>query len=200
MLKVAPILTIYSAFAWTSMINRIRPALRYVLASFSGLSALIPSDGALLDVGCGDGILAVYLRQIKKRTQRIVGVDIDERKIHIASQLDLPEVEFHHKGVADIRSQTFDIVTVVHVLYLIPMALREQFVTHCVRVLKPGGTLVLMLNIDTPRWNTTSRMRKSCSWSNCLGSPRARRYSSSRSISASPGWKPRARWSVQPNG
>jgi 2-polyprenyl-3-methyl-5-hydroxy-6-metoxy-1,4-benzoquinol methylase len=101
---------------------------------------------------CGDGLLAVYLKKIKKRTQRIVGVDIDERKIHIANQLDLPEVEFHHQDVADLPSQTFDIVTVVHVMYLIPIELREQFVKHCVRVLKPGGTLVLMINIDAPRW------------------------------------------------
>jgi len=151
-MKFEIVRTIYSTYAFTSRINRIRPALRYVLASFSGLNALIPPHGHLLDVGCGDGLLAVYLKKIKQRTQRIVGVDIDERKIHITSQLDLPEVEFHHKDVADLPSHTFDIVTVVHVLYLIPIELREQFVKHCVRVLKPGGTLVLMLNIDTPRW------------------------------------------------
>jgi len=151
-MKLHIIKTVYSAYGFTSRLNRIRPALRYVLASFSGLAALIPPHGHVLDVGCGDGLLAVYLKKIKKRTQRIMGVDIDERKIHIANQLDLPEVEFHHKDVADIPSKTFDIVTVVHVLYLIPIELREHFIAHCVRVLKPGGTLVLMLNIDTPRW------------------------------------------------
>lgn len=151
-MKLRILKTVYATYAFTSWVDQIRPAIRYVLASFSGLSAIIPPHGHVLDVGCGDGLLAVYLKKIEKRTQRIVGVDIDERKIRIASQLDLPEVEFHHKDVADIPSQTFDIVTVVHVLYLIPIELREQFIKHCVRVLKPGGTLVLMLNIDTPRW------------------------------------------------
>jgi 2-polyprenyl-3-methyl-5-hydroxy-6-metoxy-1,4-benzoquinol methylase len=151
-MKLHILKTVYAAYAFASRLDQIRPAIRYVLASFSGIHALIPPHGHLLDVGCGDGLLALYLRKVKHRTQRIMGVDIDQRKIDIAKQLDLPEVEFHHKDVANLPSHTFDIVTVVHVLYLIPIELREHFIAHCVRVLKPGGTLVLMLNIDTPRW------------------------------------------------
>ena len=142
---------VFGTYAFASAADQIRPAIRYILASFSGLASMIPLEGRLLDVGGGDGLLAVYLRKIKKRTQPIVGVDIDERKIRVAERLDLPEVEFHHKDVAMIPSNSFDVVTVVHVLYLIPLALRQQFLQHCVRVLKPGGTLVLGVNVDTPR-------------------------------------------------
>ena len=134
------------------ILDRIRPALRYGLASFSKLNSVIPHAGRLLDVGCGDGLLAVYLTRVKKRTEPIVGVDIDMRKIRIAEQLDLPHAEFHHKDVAHIPSNTFDVVTVLHVLYLLPMALREEFLQHCVRVLRPGGTLVLAINVKTSGW------------------------------------------------
>ena len=79
-------------------------------------------------------------------------MDIDERKIRIAKQLDLPDVEFQHKDMAEMPSNFFDVVTVVHVLYLIPAQLRDQFVQNCIRVLRPGGTLVLAINIETPRW------------------------------------------------
>jgi hypothetical protein len=58
-MKFAIVRTVYTAYGFTSRINRIRPALRYVLASFSGLNALIPPNGDLLEVGCGDGLLAV---------------------------------------------------------------------------------------------------------------------------------------------
>ena len=144
--------TVHNAYIFAPVLDRIRPVLRYCLASFSGIASLIPADGRLLDVGCGDGLLVVYLKKIKKRAQFIVGLDIDERKIRIAKQLALPDVEFHHKDMAEMPSNFFDVVTVVHVLYLIPVQLRDQFVRNCIRVLKPGGTLVLAINVDTPRW------------------------------------------------
>ena len=151
-MKFAILQTVYSAYSFAPLLDRIRPSLRYSLFSFSSLNSVIPKNGRLLDVGCGDGLLAVYLRRIKKRTQPIVGVDIDDRKIHIAKQLDLSDAEFHHKDVAQLPSNAFDVVTVVHVLYLLPISLREKFLQHCVRALKPGGTLVLAVNTDTPRW------------------------------------------------
>jgi len=151
-MKFMVIQAVHAAYAFATTGNRIRPVIRYMLASFSGIASLIPEQGRLLDVGCGDGLLAVYLKKIKGRVQSIVGVDIDERKIRIAEQLALPGVTFHHKDVAAMPANSFDIVSVVHVLYLIPAHLREQFVQHCVRVLKPGGTLVLAINMATPRW------------------------------------------------
>lgn len=143
---------VFSTYSMASPGNRIRPAVRYALASFSGIASLIPETGKLLDVGCGDGLLAVYLGKVLKRTQPIVGVDIDERKIVVASALDLPHAAFHHKDVAAMPSNSFDIVSAVHVLYLVPRHLREQFIGHCVRVLKPSGTLVLAINMKTPWW------------------------------------------------
>jgi 2-polyprenyl-3-methyl-5-hydroxy-6-metoxy-1,4-benzoquinol methylase len=55
------------------------------------------------------------------------------------------------KGVAEMPSNSFDAVTVVHMWYLIPLKLCEQFLQHCVRVLKPSGTLVLAVNIDASK-------------------------------------------------
>lgn len=151
-MKVAILQAVYSAYAFAPAVDRVRPAIRYCLASFSGLARLIPEQGRILDVGCGDGLLAVYLKQILGRTQPIVGVDIDPRKIHIAQQLDLQDTVFQHEDVANVPAQSFDVVTVMHVLYLVPLHLREQFIRRCLNALKPHGTLVLGVNITMPRW------------------------------------------------
>jgi 2-polyprenyl-3-methyl-5-hydroxy-6-metoxy-1,4-benzoquinol methylase len=143
---------LYMSFVFAPPLDRIRPVIRYVLASFSGIASIIPQDGRLLDVGCGDGLLAVYLRKIKKRKQPIVGIDIDERKIRVAEQLSLLDVKFHHKDVAEMPPNSYEVVTVLHVLYLIPLHLREGFVRHCIRVLKPGGSFILVINTDKPKW------------------------------------------------
>ncbi len=151
-MKLAIMQAVYAAYAFAPRVDRVRPTIRYCLASFCGLARLIPTQGRILDVGCGDGLLAVFLKKIHGREQEIVGVDIDHRKIHIASQLDLPDTSFHHEDVANVPPQSFDVVTVVHVLYLVPQKLREQFIGHCLKALKPSGTLVLGVNITKPRW------------------------------------------------
>jgi 2-polyprenyl-3-methyl-5-hydroxy-6-metoxy-1,4-benzoquinol methylase len=150
--KFTAIKTIYASYVFASSTDRIRPVVRYALASFSGLMKLIPREGKLLDVGCGDGLLALLLRTVDGRTQPIVGVDIDSRKIRVAKNLKLQDVIFLHEDVAELPSNAFDVVTVVHVLYLIPVALREGFLRECFRVLKPGGALILAVNMTTPKW------------------------------------------------
>lgn len=143
---------IYAAYGFAPPIDRVRPVVRYALASFSELMKLIPREGKLLDVGCGDGLLALLLRLVDRRTQPIMGVDIDSRKIRVAENLKLQDVNFLHKDVAELPPKAFDVVTVMHVLYLIPVALRESFLRECFRVLKPGGVLILAVNMTTPKW------------------------------------------------
>jgi 2-polyprenyl-3-methyl-5-hydroxy-6-metoxy-1,4-benzoquinol methylase len=151
-MKFAILRVVYNSYAFAPILDKIRPAIRYSLFSFSGLASLIPHGGRVLDVGCGDGLLAVYLKKILNRTQAVVGIDIDKRKIRIAEQLELSDVQFQYNDVAAMPSNSFDVVTIVHVMYLIPLALRPHFLQQCVRVLKPLGTLVVAVNSTTPTW------------------------------------------------
>jgi SAM-dependent methyltransferase len=66
------------------------------------------TDDPLLDVGCGMGVLAAYLRA-RGFNAPIRGIDHDERKIAIARSI-VPEVAF---GVADARTAIDDAGTVV---------------------------------------------------------------------------------------
>ena len=66
------------------------------------------TDEPLLDVGCGVGVLGAYLRA-RGFNARIRGIDHDERKIAIATNV-VPEASF---GVADARTSIDDGGTVV---------------------------------------------------------------------------------------
>lgn len=109
-------------------------------------------DGALalngtenmLDVGCGPGTFLARLAAAGHRGQ-LVGLDFSEGMVAQASR-DFPGIRFRQGDAQQLpfADQTFDVVTARHMLYHVPdprLALSEMR-----RVLKPGGTLLVVTN------------------------------------------------------
>ena len=96
-------------------------------------------DARVLDVGCG---LGLYVRRFRSLSDQVYGVDVDADKVREAS-LTLPnisEAPAEHLPYAD---GTFDVVLSHEVLEHVTddvAAVREA-----VRVLKPGGHLVIFV-------------------------------------------------------
>lgn len=120
---------------------------------------------ALLDVGCGDGALAVRLTQ---QGARVTGIDPDlqmlagaeTRAAAAAVRLQLVAGGAEQLPFPD---NTFDRIVAVTVLCLLPSA--EHAVTEMARVLKPEGQLVVG---ELGRWNLWAATRRVRGW---LGSP-----------------------------
>jgi len=56
------------------------------------------------------------------------------------------------EDVAAAPAEAYDAASVIHVLYLIPVDQRRRFMSHVLAALRPGGTLILVLNVTRPRW------------------------------------------------
>lgn len=107
------------------------------------LVELLPSNGTVLDVGCGPGNFSAYLSQ---KGLRLHGIDISCRMIETARQL----VPGHLFDVADCRripspdENYHGVLAAYSLLHLTRegaiASLHEVF-----RVLRSGGTLALML-------------------------------------------------------
>jgi ubiquinone/menaquinone biosynthesis C-methylase UbiE len=120
-------------------------------------------DGlSVLDVGCGDGTLALAASQYG--AHRVAGSDPDGRMVARAHaralregrQIDLIVARSQILPYAD---ETFDVVTCVAVLTFIAdpeVALREM-----ARVLRPGGRLVIG---DLGKWSYWAARRRICGW------------------------------------
>jgi SAM-dependent methyltransferase len=96
-------------------------------------------DGArdLLDVGCGTGTMVGHLR----RFGRAQGIDADPAAVEFSHRRGVTEVKHVPPGPLPFEDGSFDVVTALDVLEHIPDD--RAALADMVRVLRPGGTLML---------------------------------------------------------
>ncbi len=120
-----------------------------VLALSQGLS------GDALDYGCGWGDLAARLAP---QFSRITGVDVDAARVDFAAQEFAP-IEFRQcrPDGLDFPDASFDVVYSIVVLHFTPSPV--EYLAECHRVLRPGGTLVIMIQNPESMWMTARRLK-----------------------------------------
>jgi ubiquinone/menaquinone biosynthesis C-methylase UbiE len=125
--------------------------------SCGSLADRLPSDGTPLvgDLGCGPGVSAIELAR-RLPSARIVALDIAPRMLREARRrlrgARVPPGRIHLVlGTAarlPFPSDSFDALTGHSFLYLVPD--RQAVLAECLRVLRPGGRLVLMEPNERP--------------------------------------------------
>jgi len=105
------------------------------------------SGTALLDVGCGHGVLAALLLH-EHPERRVVGIDPDARKIAWAKESvgKNPNAEFRAVTIETLaaeRPASFDCVIIADVLCLIARSTWPSFLDAAFRLVRPGGRLLL---------------------------------------------------------
>lgn len=135
------------------LLDRLRPGIRYLSCPFHALIDAVPKTGSVLDVGCGDGLFLRLLNRDSETTERLtIGIDPDPKKIKNAKLLNADAINFVCAEIGAMCSESIDCVTVVDVLYLLPIEMWHDFLRQCVRCLKPGGLLIVKEVHDRPRW------------------------------------------------
>jgi ubiquinone/menaquinone biosynthesis C-methylase UbiE len=116
----------------------------------------------ILDLGCGDGLLAWMLAD---RGARAVGLDVDRAMLDVASARSLRSQRKRPRFVEGrieqlpFRDGSFDVVVIVTVLCLV--ADRAGAVREAALVLRPGGRLVVG---DLGRWSAWAALRRAKAW------------------------------------
>ena len=106
----------------------------------------LPSNcDSLLDIGCNQGAVLDWARQLGVR--KLKGIEINANAVKLAQEFfgDSEDVEIVH-GSADelpFADNSLDAATMLEVLEHIPTELRGKTIEGIHRVLKPGGSLIM---------------------------------------------------------
>lgn len=142
-------LALYAGAPWRV---RLHTRIRARTAPLLDLVARLPSEGRLLEVGCGHGLFANEAALRHPRLS-VLGVDPDADKIRWAQQAagGRDNVRFRHAGLAELTEDGFDVLALVDVLYLVPRSDWPTFLEACRARLRKGGMLLLK-DVDTRPW------------------------------------------------
>lgn len=93
--------------------------------------------GRLLDVGCGNGL---FLKKMRELGWLVAGVEPDPKAVQVARNQHGLEVSQGTLMDAGLQENSFDVVTMSHVIEHVSDPI--ELLRACHRVLKPGGKLV----------------------------------------------------------
>jgi 2-polyprenyl-6-hydroxyphenyl methylase/3-demethylubiquinone-9 3-methyltransferase len=115
--------------------------------------AAVPPRGRLLDVGCGHGLFA-NAAALGSPERQVLGVDPSGAKISAArsSAAGLPNIRFVQGIVQEIGERDFDAISILDVLYLLPIEEKLAVLRACRERIAPDGVLILKTNDTRPPW------------------------------------------------
>jgi 2-polyprenyl-3-methyl-5-hydroxy-6-metoxy-1,4-benzoquinol methylase len=98
---------------------------------------LIPQGARVLDIGCGDGAL---FKQLGSQLSGGLGLDPTLEREETMGNFKLSKGHFPESIP---EGDKFDAITLLAVFEHIPEAEQRPFAEHCVRLLKPGGRVLV---------------------------------------------------------
>jgi 2-polyprenyl-3-methyl-5-hydroxy-6-metoxy-1,4-benzoquinol methylase len=145
--------TAWKAYEGEPLTTRAHVVARALTCPFGPLIDRFPTRGAVLDVGCGHGLLINLLSRDPSRCGlRLVGIDHDAAKIERARRTAPSGVEFSTRALNSFSEPAFDALSIVDVLYTVKRQVWGEILGGCFRALRPGGRLIVKEVVDRPRW------------------------------------------------
>jgi SAM-dependent methyltransferase len=136
-----PLAAAEARYAGADLRSRWPVWVRRRISGFRPVEARLPRAGEILEVGCGHGLFS-HFAALAAPGRRLVGVDVDARKIEVAQRTAWARARFLPGDALDPPAGPWDAVVIVDVLYLLDAAAQARALAAACRVLKPGGLLV----------------------------------------------------------
>ena len=111
-------------------------------APYEAIDKLLPKKGTIVDLGCGDGLLANYIGISRTKTE-VLGIDINKDRVKDALR-GIRNVKFVAGDILKKEIPRADLILIVHVLHHLPSREdQEKVLIDCKNKLKQNGKLVI---------------------------------------------------------
>lgn len=117
--------------------------LRTLILPLREIDHHIPKEGRILDLGCGEGVISIYLAKDNKRF--ITGVDKDKSRI---KKVNIKNIEFKSGDITKISIKNFDGIIISDVLHHLSFKSQKILLKKIANGIKKGGVVVIK-EIDT---------------------------------------------------
>ena len=127
---------------------------RWATCPFRAVAAELPESGSILEVGCGHGLLSLYLA-LTSPDRRVTGIDVDEDKLAAAGAAAVKgglAATFEAVEGGAVPDGPWDGIAIVDVLYLLSADDQRSLLKSCADRLAPGGVLAVKEMAPVPRW------------------------------------------------
>ncbi len=135
-------------------------AARWWLTPYSRMSAHLPLQGKILDLGCGHGLFSIAAA-LQSQEREILALDHDENRILAASRAtpDLEKIRWSRGDLLSVPSQDprFSGIAMIDVMHYFEPSHQQELLENAFDRLDPGGIL-LVREVDpeggfVSRWN-----------------------------------------------
>jgi 2-polyprenyl-3-methyl-5-hydroxy-6-metoxy-1,4-benzoquinol methylase len=117
-----------------------------VLRTLEDLASLLPSEAAVLDLGCGAGVPVT--RRLADRGFAVTGVDVSAKQLELARTY-VPDGTFIKADMTEVvfGPETFDAVVAFHSIIHVPRTAHPALLESFHRWLRPGGALLATMTV-----------------------------------------------------
>ena len=116
------------------------------LGALEDLASLLPSEAAVLDLGCGAGVPVT--RWLADRGFVVTGVDVSAKQLELA-RTNVPEGTFFKADMTEVvfGPETFAAVVAFHSIIHVPRTEHPTLLESIHGWLRPGGTLLATMTV-----------------------------------------------------
>lgn len=130
---------LYHYLGW----KRIFAKIRFWDAPFAKVEKMVPKNGLIVDLGCGEGIFSNYLAASSNK-RRVLGIELNKKRVGQADR-GLKNVAFRQGDVLATHLPSCDTIILFHLLHhLLSRADQEKLIKKCKLALKNGGKLIVV--------------------------------------------------------
>lgn len=136
---------------------RLHATVRWKTCPFAAVSSVVPAAGRVLEIGCGHGLLSVYLA-LESGDREVWGTDVDGAKIRCAGRIARrsgANVRFVPAAPRELPQGPWDAIAVVDVLYLMSPPDQKQLLRRAAALLGSDGVLIVKEMAPQPAWKFT---------------------------------------------